>query len=59
MATTYSLEYLKNTLHLPSTTGFTPVPVANPIGGSPTPFVAAFLLDRTGSPWGIAGLPGE
>ncbi|GAA4013293.1 MFS transporter [Streptomyces plumbiresistens] len=29
---------------------------ANLLGGSPTPFVAALLLDWTGSPWSIAGL---
>ncbi|WP_063729377.1 hypothetical protein [Streptomyces sp. RTd22] len=108
MVTTYSLEYLKNTLHLPSTTGFTllavllyfpllntrswplmllamvadyiafgvlaaifaePYPTqlrysghasaytfTNLPGGSPTPFVAALLLDWMGSPWSIAGL---
>lgn len=32
MVTTYSLEYLKNTLRLPSTTGFTLVLVANLLG---------------------------
>ncbi|MFI0820807.1 hypothetical protein ACH4TX_32400 [Streptomyces sp. NPDC021098] len=26
------------------------------LGGSPKPFVAALLLDWTGSPWSIAGL---
>jgi MFS family permease len=47
MVTTYSLEYLKNTLHLPTSTGFTLVLVANLLGVAAVP-LGGWLADRYG-----------
>ncbi|MEV7391558.1 MULTISPECIES: MFS transporter [unclassified Streptomyces] len=47
MVTTYTLEYLKNTLGLPSTTGFTLVLVANLLGMAGVP-LGGLLADRYG-----------